>query len=45
MNEIKLRKNEFNEKKFEMESLNKKIKIISHEINNKKRQLSHKNSF
>ena len=31
-------------KKFEMESLNRKIKIISHEINNK-RQLSHKNSF
>ena len=26
-----------------MESLNKKIKIISNEINNKKRKLSHKN--
>ena len=30
-------------KKIEMESLNKKIKIISQEINNNKRKLSHKN--
>ena len=43
MNEINLKQNEFNQRKIEMESLNKKIKIISQEINNKKRKLAHKN--
>ena len=42
MNEIKLRKNEFNKKKIEIKSLNKKKKIISHEISNKIK-FSHKN--
>ena len=43
MNEINLKQNEFNQRKIEMECLNKKIKIISQEINNKKRKLAHKN--
>ena len=43
MNEIKLRKNEFNKKKIEIKSLNKKKKkIISHEKSNKIK-FSHKN--
>ena len=45
-NEIKFEK-KWNQpkkkKKIEMESLNKKIKIISNEINNKKRKLSNTN--
>ena len=43
MNEINLRKNQFNQRKIEMESLNKKIKIVSQEINKKKRKLAHRN--